>query len=505
MIFADLFRSAENPSVPISAALEDLSSVTSSGLAINRTEALKLSPLYRAVALISGDIARLPLDIYTRVDGGKQKDRATELAQLIGQKANPRTTAFLWKRTTAAHMILSGNAYTYVQRDASARPRALYILDPDRVTPTLVKDDDGADQLFYVVHTSTGETIGYEASQVIHFAGHGWDGTRGYPALQVLSETIGHGLATRKFGSTFFKNNARPGMVLEHPARLTADQVTSLRDQWTKSQASVENAHKVAVLHDGMKASAITVNAKDSQLVEAQRFNLIDIANFFGVPPHKLGHDSRTSFSSLAEENQSYLDEALDPWLCLMEAEIYDKILSERVKTSDTKVVEFNRAALLRADIAKRGEYYNRALSGAPWMTVNETRARENMLPIAGGDALLLPTNNFGNPENPADPAPPADPPGIADSATQTEDQDRASALDAIKRKHAAEVDRITRRIRANIERRGADWWPKHETAERAAAAEILGDLSTALHALGHAVPAPEQIVNQILNQGQAA
>lgn len=486
MILHTLFgsRSLENPSTQLS-DLKDWDEIAPNRPGASTiNEARSLPPLYRAVSLIANDVARLPLDTLRRVENGKEKETGTQLFRLLARKPNPLTTSFVWRRTMVWHMLIRGNGYSYIQRDSQHRPRAIWSLDPDTVTATIVKDEAGEMRRFYLVKLNDGREDVYDSTDIIHFAGPGWDGFRGWPATNVMADTITAGQNMRRFGIRFFENNARPGMVLMSEKMLSPDQIDKLREQWTKSQAGIDNAHKVSVLPAGMKVETITTSAKDSMLEDAKKFNVLDVSNFFGVPPHKLGDSSRTAYNSLTEENQSYLDEALDPWLCLIESELYDKLLPERDKASDSRLIEFNRAALLRANIQARGEFYAKALAGAPFMTPEEVRVKEDMLPEPTLGAIRMPTNNFAPPEEPT-PAP----------------DDSAELARHIRAKYTAEVDRIARRIRANIERKGAGWWAEHKTTEHDSARDVLGDLRSALILLGDNVPEIPDLITSILQE----
>jgi hypothetical protein len=123
-------------------------------------------------------------------------------------------------------------------------------------------------------------------------------------------------------------------------------------------------------------------------------FTARDVSNITGVPPHKLGDPARTSYNSLEQENQSYLNEALDGWLVAFEDECWDKLLTEGEKRNDTHVVEFLRNALVRADLKTRFGAYHSALQDG-WMNRDEVRDRENMnpLPDGQGEEYLVPLN----------------------------------------------------------------------------------------------------------------
>ena len=75
------------------------------------------------------------------------------------------------------------------------------------------------------------------------------------------------------------------------------------------------------------------------------------------------------------------------------------KLLPTSAKDDNSLTIEFLRQALIRADIKSRNESYKVAFAGAPYMTVNEVRASENLnrLDDPRADKLLLPTSTFSD------------------------------------------------------------------------------------------------------------
>jgi hypothetical protein len=125
-------------------------------------------------------------------------------------------------------------------------------------------------------------------------------------------------------------------------------------------------------------------------------FSLRDVANWLGVPPHKLGDNTRTAYNSLEAENQAFLDDSLDYWLVNWEHECREKLLSDRQKQRDTHFIEFERKALVQADLKTRAEYYKTATGGRPWMSPDEVREKENMnLALGEQSEIKDPANNF--------------------------------------------------------------------------------------------------------------
>ncbi len=386
-------RNVNNPNVPLSVALDNECmanalgvSGNDSGVSVNDRTALQYSVVWKAHNLISGDVAKLPLNVFRRVDGGKEKAPDHPAYNLLRYKPNDCMTAYdFWK--AMIHQALGGDGFALIERDGTRRPIALHLMSRDDTTVR-----KGTHGLWYEFK---GMANWVHSRDVLHIKGLGFDGVRGYSVISYASRSIGEAIATQKYSAGYFKNNATPGVVLETDAALDDIAIGRLKKSWDAAFQGVKNNHKTAVLEHGLKARTMALNARDSQLIESRDFSIRDVANWFNIPPHKLGDTTRTSFSSLEQENQSYLDEALDGWLVNIEQECRDKLLTQQQKRSDSHLIEFNRAALIRADMSARGEFYTKALGGSPWMTMDEIRSRENLnaLPDGVGSTLRVPLN----------------------------------------------------------------------------------------------------------------
>ena len=398
-----------NPAAWLYNAMGGGASIT--GAVVNAKTALTLDTVWRAVNLISTDVGKLPLHIHRRLPGDRGKERATGHVayQLLRHKPNREMTAKRFRETLQQHGLLHGNGYAYIFRDVRGRPQELIPLNPTATVPVRVNGD-----LHYVTQIATSTTadgktpVGGEqrklaAADVIHIAGLGWDGLAGHSWITMARESLGLGLAMRDHTARFFANGAEPGVVLEHPGKLSPEAAQALAKQWNDMHSGLNNAHKTAVLEAGMKANTIALNARDAQLIQGRQFSVNEVANWFSVPPHKLGAKIATSYKSLEQENLAYLTDTLDGWLVTWEEECRDKLLSDGEKTADTHIVEFERKALVRADLMTRAAYLRIALAGRPWLTPNEGRRIENLntLDDDTSDLRIDPANIIGKPTAP--------------------------------------------------------------------------------------------------------
>lgn len=386
-----------------------------SGVRVNADTALEYAPLWRGINLLSRDIAKLPAQVFKRVgEDGRERDRKHAAHKLLNRRPNPMMSPMIAIQTIQANAVLHQNGFAFVVRDAAAQPTRLIPLPTPWVE---LEREDGVFTYWFNVN-GEGERVPIAPENMIHVKGLTLDGLWGISLIQKARNSIGLGMGAEEYGARFFGNDATPHVVLEHPgvkAAAISDQAAqNIVTSWDNKQRGLERAHRTTVLGEGMTARVLGISGRDAQLVQTRQFELIQVANWVGVPPHKLGSTISRSFASIEQENLSYLSESIDPWLVVWEQELTDKLLTEAEKENDTHFIEFNRGALVRADIATRAGVHSLALAGKPWKRVNEVRKDENMPPDDELDAMAT---------KPPEP-PPMIPPPVDDDGDQDEDAD---------------------------------------------------------------------------------
>lgn len=368
------------------------------GMRVNANTALRYSPWFRGISLIAGDVGKIRCYTYQRK--GEGKDRATKhrTYQLTRYKANEYQTVNVFREQLMGHALSGGNGYAYIEQSADGRPD-LWPLDPCHTTP--VRENG---RLKYVWEND-GKAVKLEAHEVLHIKGFSSDGLSGLSVVDLARESLGLGLGAERYTAVTLKNSGRPSIVLEMPGKVKPEQVEFFRKTWESMHSGMDNAHRTAILSDGMTAKALSFSNEDQQLIESRKFQITEVANWLGIPPHKVGGEGRTAYASLEQENQSYLDGALQRWLVAWEYEMWDKLLTEEEKDSDEWVIEFRRDDIVRADMQARANYLRIALGGHPFMRINEARNSENLNPDDEGNTIPKPANMGGQNNDPEDPS----------------------------------------------------------------------------------------------------
>ena len=361
---------------------------TSSGLKVNAQSALKYTPFWAAVRIISSTVAELPFKVYSRrKDGGKDSEQGHRVHQLLDNRPNEYMDALTFRETRQAQVLTYGNSYAEIQRDGGGRPVALWPILPNMVTR---KIKDGVP--YYQVRTKTGQQFDLLDYNVLHIKGLGFDGYTGYNVVAYHKEAIGYGVAVKQYGARFFSNDGSPGGVLEHPKSLSDEAYKHLQETWAANHTGLTQAHRMAILEEGMKWKQQGVDPKQAQSLEVQKYTVDDCSRIFQIPPHMLGSMDRATFNNIEEQNMKFISMTMLYWFKKWEEECNYKLFmpSERSKMFCEILVD----ALLRGNIKARYEAYNIGRNGG-WLNVDEIREKENMnpLPDGKGQIYLQPLN----------------------------------------------------------------------------------------------------------------
>ena len=367
---------------------------SATGVRVTRELALTYAPWWRGIDLLSNSFAKLPLEVYKKTPSGRKPDEKHPAYRLIRHDPNKFHTAFQFWKLLCSHALQTGNGYAHIDRDGAGRPLALVPLNPEQVTPAR----EGGKPIYLVqVEGKNGVPRKVAADEIFHLRGLSFDGLTGYSVYDKARESLGLGMAVRKYGAVFFRNDARPNVAIEMPQKLNEKQIQEYRRVWNSLHSGLENEHRVALLHGGSKLQTYSIVARDAQMLETRQFEIREIALWIGIPAHKLGDSSKASYNSLEQENQDYLDDSLDPWLVRCEQECRAKLFSEEEKADGTHEAIYDRKKLVRANLADRSNYYQKATGNRPWMTPDEVREEEDLERLGGDSDMLKDPLNMGS------------------------------------------------------------------------------------------------------------
>lgn len=388
--------------------------LTSSGVTVTQMNVRRIPAVYRAVRIIAEAIASQPLHVYKRTEDGKGKERqpGNPLYSLLHDQPNPWQTSFEWREMMQGHLCLRGNAYCEIVYDGRGGIRSLIPRHPDRMRIyDLLGAGIGDQVVAYEYHPVNGPTRILFADEVLHLKGLSDDGLIGLSPIDEFRESLGLAIGTETYAAKFFANYGNPGGVLTHPKTLSKEAAERLRETWERNHTSIDNAHRVAVLEEGLTWTAIGVKPQDSQLLESRKFSIAEIARIFGVPPHKVYDLDRSTNNNIEHQSIEFVTDTVRPWSVRWEQRLAMALLTKRERDAGL-FIEFNLDGLMRGDISSRYTAYAVGRQWG-WLSPNDVRALENMnrREDAGGDAYHEPLNMQSS----------NDPPKNDDSTTEDE------------------------------------------------------------------------------------
>ena len=223
---------------------------------------------------------------------------------------------------------------------------------------------------------------------VLHIPGLGFDGLVGYSPIAMAKNAIGLAIAAEEYGSKFYANGATPSGILEYPG--TVKEPDKVRESWNAGFGGSSNAHKIAVLEEGMKYTPISISPNEAQFLETRKFQINEIARIFRVPPHMVGDLEKSSFSNIEQQSLEFVKYTLEPWLVRWEQAMQRSLIPQDDKSK--YFIKFNVDGLLRGDYQSRMQGYATARQNG-WMSANDIRELENLDRIPaedGGDLYLI-------------------------------------------------------------------------------------------------------------------
>lgn len=343
-------RSLENPAVPLtSQSLVDMyTQKVSAGVSVNEPAALCIPAVNRAVSLIAGTAAGLPLKTYrTETDGTRIETSTRVLAEPY-----PDVTPFVFWELAYVDCLLWANSYSFkVKNEAGSEVVKLLRIPPRDVT--LEKGDATARNPSGKLFQIGGGSDRYTPAEIMHIPAMGMDGLTGLSKVGLGREALGLALAAEQTAAKLFGD----GLLLA--GVLTSDQVL---DDEVQAKAIANRfrdmvrgtSPKIPVLGRGVKFESMSMHADEAQFIEARAFQVLEIARLWGIPPPLLMVDGATSNYGTGLEQQMifFLITTLDGWLRRFEQAITLHLVAGE------QFAEYTRAALLRTDTKSRYDAY---------------------------------------------------------------------------------------------------------------------------------------------------
>jgi HK97 family phage portal protein len=366
-------RSIEDPTKPLN--MSQLAELYAGGPGrrnVTPRRAMRIGAVWACVGILADTIARIPIHVYRRREGGRDRVSDHPVSALLSLRPNPENSPYTLKSSLVANRALWGRGHAEIVRNARGVVQQIIPIETERVR--LARTNG---QLVYEVRRSS-DVVTLLPSNIIHVPGLSFDGFEDLSVIGHMRRSLGSAESVEEAGTKVMENGMKPSGVLKHPGKLSDQAHARLRTSFAETYGGAENAGKVVILEEGMEwMSQGSMSFVDAQFIEQRQFGVEDIARMFRVPPHKIGHLARSTNNNIEQQSLDFLGDTLDPLLVAIEEELNWKLLTEEERAAGL-YIEAVRQAVVQMDAATRGAMYERMVRvGA--MSPDQVAARENL------------------------------------------------------------------------------------------------------------------------------
>lgn len=361
---------------------------TAAGVAVTPESAMRVATVYACVDKLAGSIASLPIKLYETDGVDRREMKKNALWYLLNESpCADFSAASAWENVSISNS-LRGDAFWLIRRRPNGQVKDLFPVPYGCVFPE--RQADGSVR-YWIWYPEFNMKTWVPQSDMLHFPGLGFDGLKSMSVIKYAARNAtGNALAMDEFSGSFFRNGAMPSVVLSYPKKMSKETVDDLQKAFMLKYSGIENYKKFPlILTEGGSATQLSISSEDAQLLDARRFQVVDIARAFGVPPHMIGETTAaTSWGSGIEAlTRGFFTYTLQSKLIRIEQELNRKLFPRNAAVR----IEFDREAILEGDTQAQAQYYRSALggpgTGPGWMTVDEIRQRKGLSPLGGNAA----------------------------------------------------------------------------------------------------------------------
>lgn len=329
---------------------------------------------WRAALLLSDLIGSVPWHAYRDRGGQQQMEVISPTPPLLTQPAAPDTRMTTFS-SWALDLVWHGNAIGIIAaRSREGWPTAVLPVRAECVQVRRVGQNDAGDMQLPVGAITYG--IGnrwWSSDDVLHIKGPCAPGAlRGLGVLENhLRGALGLAVELDRQAGSIGAAGIPTGVLKSTDPDLDQATATDLKTAWLRSQRD----RTIAVLNDTTAFEPIAWNPTETQLIDARRFSLTEMALIFGLPSSFLGADqaSRT-YSNVEQEAINLIKFSLGGHLAR-----FEQTLTQALPRGTC--AKANLDSILRSDTKTRYEAHAIAIAGG-FLTVDEVRALEDRPPL---------------------------------------------------------------------------------------------------------------------------
>jgi len=367
------------------------SRLSRAGVPVNWQTALTVSTMMAICRVLMDGVAQVPFKLFLESNGSRSPAKAHPLYDLVSAQPNGWQTSFDFREMLMLHLVLTNNAYVFLNKVGSQRKiREMIPIEPNRVQVKQLDDY----RLEYHVTGKTGHVQVFGQDAIWHLRGPSWNGWSGLDAVKLARDAIGLSMAIEQGQASFQKGGGQQPGVYSTKETMGPEKFEFLSAWLDRHLPGGDRFGKPLILDDGAEYAATTMTGVDQQLLETRKHQVEEMCRPFRVMPLMVGHPADMAARAATESIiQMHVTHTLMPWYVRIEQSATMNLLTPEDRAAGY-YLKFVPNALMRGSSKDRAEYYSKALgSGGTkgWMTQNDVRDLEELDRSSDPEADKLP------------------------------------------------------------------------------------------------------------------
>ncbi len=340
------------------------------GVSVSESSALGLTSVWRAVNIIAGTVAGMPLKSYRDGVEGEREP----IPSVWDDPGAGLFTPYEFVHVCMVQLVLHGNAFLKHVYNGLGMLVGFFPVHPSCVQ---VRFADGM-RVFKVTLPGLEEEDLTEAdmTQVMYMS---TDGLTGVSPLRALREAFGTGIAANDAAARQFSSGLMASMILGVDG-VDEEQAADIQKSLNKNLSGTQNAGKIGVINSALTPVPFTMTNEDAQFLESRSFQVEEVSRALGIPKVLLAEDGASTWGSGIAE--------LDRGMARYTFNGYTKPFEQRGSLYvQGGFCEFEYDGLLEPNPQQQSDLLIAQVE-AGLRTVNEARKVLNLPPVPDGDAI---------------------------------------------------------------------------------------------------------------------
>jgi len=204
----------------------------------------------------------------------------------------------------------------------------------------------------------------------------------GWSPLQSIVQEVELMIQSTRFNKDRFSNSNIPDGIVSVP--MDREQMTAFKNAWDMEIKG--RAHKLLFHNSEASFTPLSMNNKEMEWLEGQKWYFHTIFAAYGLSPQEVGYYENSNKSTGESQERITIKNAIKPYLTLIESKINREIIPELIGHDNIRFKWFP-----KDDAAEKIEHEQMmAKLAANVLTINEVRAVEGLEDVEWGDAPMM-------------------------------------------------------------------------------------------------------------------